>query len=72
MMKAKAVPEHCKKIKKRLIDINMTQRELAYAVGMRESYLCDILKGLKAGTKYLDKIYEVLDMREKVDDMDNM
>lgn len=68
-MKVRVIPTHCKEIKKRLIDINMTQRELACAVGMRESYLCDILKGLKAGTKYLDKIYEVLEKKENIKDI---
>ena len=49
-----------KRVRKRLIDLDMTQRELAKKVGMRESYLGDILSGRRPGTKYADKIYKVL------------
>lgn len=49
-----------KRIRKRLIDLDMTQRELAQKIGMRESYLGDILSGRKSGTKYAEKIYKVL------------
>lgn len=55
-----------KRIRKRLIDLDMTQRELANKVGIKESYLGDILAGRKcksAGTKYADKIYEVLGIK---------
>lgn len=52
-----------KRIRKRLIDLEMTQRELANKVGIRESYLGDVLSGRKPGTKYAEKIYEVLGLK---------
>lgn len=47
-------------VKKRLIEIDMTQKELASALGISNTNLNDILSGRKKGWKYRDKIDEVL------------
>lgn len=49
-------------IQKRLIDKDMTQAELAEHLGCRPGYLCQILYGERAGTKYKEKISELLDI----------
>jgi len=47
-------------IKKRIIEIGITQRELASMVGIDEKHLSKIVRGVKKGWKYRDKIDEVL------------
>lgn len=49
-------------IQKRLIDKEMTQVELAEHLGCNPGYLCQILYGERAGTKYREKISELLDI----------
>ena len=49
-----------KKISKRLIDLDMTQRELASRIGTTPHYLQKILRGERSGTKYLAAIEDVL------------
>lgn len=49
-------------IKKRLIEYNMTQNELAEVIGTSTQYLNLIMYGKRKGTKYLDKIHEVLEI----------
>ena len=49
-----------KKISKRLIDLGMTQRELANRIGSTPQYLQKILHGERSGKKYLASIEEVL------------
>jgi len=63
--KKKPLPLNGIKIKKRLVELNMTQRELANRVGMNENYLTDVLKGRRSGKKYMDEIMEVLGLDEK-------
>lgn len=50
------------KVKKRLIDKNMTQVELADLIGTNKQYVHKILCGERSGKKYIDKIREILDM----------
>lgn len=52
-------------IRKRLIERNMTQRELATAVGATEGYIWHITHGRRKGTKYIPKIMDVLQMDER-------
>ena len=47
-------------VKKRLIELDMTQKELAEKVGTSEVYLSYIMNGKKGGWKYRGKIDEVL------------
>ena len=49
-------------VKKRLIDIGMTQAELAQKVGTTRMYLNLIFHGERSGEKYRDKIVKVLDI----------
>lgn len=51
-----------KKVKKKLIDLNMKQSELANRLGIREQYLARILNGDRSGKTYLDRIREILGM----------
>lgn len=50
------------KIKKRLVEKSMTQRELAEKIKMKEQYLTDILSGRRSGNKYINKIYKELNL----------
>ena len=63
--KKKPLPLNGIKIKKRLVELNMTQRELANTVKMNENYLTDVLNGRRSGKKYMDKIIQVLGIDEK-------
>ncbi len=51
-----------KKVKKRLIDMGMTQVELADRVGITDKYLYKILYGYRSGIKYVEKIKSILKM----------
>lgn len=52
-------------VKKRLIELNMTQRQLAGEIGVNENYLTDILNGRRSGRKYRDAITKRLDLEAK-------
>lgn len=47
-------------VRKKLIDLGISQRELAAMVPMRYQYLNHMLHGKRAGEKYWDRILEVL------------
>ena len=49
-----------KEVKCRLIELNMTQRELAEIVGTSKQYLGKILHGSRSGTKYVGEINRIL------------
>ena len=49
-------------VRKKLIDLGMTQVELAALVGCNKQYLHKILCGERSGQKYLDEISRVLDI----------
>lgn len=51
-----------KKVKKRLIDLGMTQVELAGKVGITDKYLYKILHGKRSGGKYIEKIKSILEL----------
>lgn len=44
-----------RKVRKRLIDKNMTQVELAALLGCNKQYIHKILVGERSGKKYIDK-----------------
>ncbi len=52
-------------IKKKLAELNWTQRELAEMVGITETYLHLIMYGYRKGDKILDKISQTLGIRIK-------
>lgn len=62
--KEKKLTAFGKRVKKRLIDLGMTQVELAEALGMNRHYLCRILSGDRSGKTYRHRIIELLGMDE--------
>lgn len=61
-MAKRALTSYGRTIQKRLIDKGMTQVELAEYLGCDPGYLCQILYGDRTGTKYREKISELLDI----------
>ncbi len=53
-----------KAVKKRLIDKEMTQVELAALLGCSRQYLCKILCGERSGKKYRKEILRILCMED--------
>lgn len=51
-----------KQVKKRLIDMDMTAKQLADALGTTPQYLNKILHGERSGDKYIEAIKIILDM----------
>ncbi len=51
-----------RKVKKRLIDKNMTQAELAALLGCSRQYVSKILYGIKSGSKYREEIARILEI----------
>ena len=49
-----------KLVRKKLVDKNMTQAELADQIGSTHQYLSDVLHGKRSGTKYQDRINLIL------------
>lgn len=49
-----------KKVRKRLIDKDMTQVELAVLLGCSKQYLHKILAGERSGRKYMEAIARIL------------
>lgn len=69
MIKNKPLPDICVAIKKKMIEKNINQRELAEAMGMNEKYLSELLigrKGQKRISKYFKKICNFLEIDESV------
>lgn len=54
------LPPRGVKIKKGLVEKNMTQRDLAKKLSMNEQYLADIIHGRRSGTMYIGRIYDEL------------
>lgn len=50
------------KVRKRLIDRNMTQVELAALLGCNKQYVHKILVGERSGKKYIEEISRILDI----------
>lgn len=59
-------PELRKEVKKRLIDLDMTQQQLANALGIASSYVNDIVLGNRYGEEYLSKILDILGIEDVV------
>jgi plasmid maintenance system antidote protein VapI len=54
-------------IKKRMIELDMTKKELSTLIGAHYTYINFILNGERSGAKYMDRIAEVLKLdREKL------
>ena len=54
--------EFGKKVKRRLLDVGMTSRELAELLNVRPRYISSICTGRRSGIKYRRKIMEILGM----------
>jgi Helix-turn-helix. len=59
-MKKRALNEFGKFVNEKLIELNMTQKELAEEVGTTPVYLSYILRGERAGRKYKEKILRII------------
>ena len=55
-----------KMINKRLIDLGMTQRELAMQIGTTPQYLQKVIHGERSGEKYLASIEQILKISLKL------
>lgn len=62
MSRKRELTGYGKQVKHRLIELNMTQVELAERVGTSKQYLGKILFGERAGTMYLEKIDTLLNL----------
>lgn len=51
-----------RQVRKKLIDRNMTQVELAALLGCNKQYLHKILIGERSGKKYIEAIAKILDI----------
>lgn len=49
-------------IKKRMLELGMSNTELADKLGCNKSYVCRILYGERSGRKYMAQISEILDV----------
>lgn len=49
-----------KEIRKRMIDLEMEQKDLAEIVGVTPSYISDIFRGARSGVKIKKKICEAV------------
>ncbi len=50
-----------REVRKQMLDLGLTQREVAARVPMRYQYLNKMLLGNKSGDKYWSRVLEVLD-----------
>ena len=53
------------KVKNRLADLNMSQKELAEKIGTSDVYLSMILYGERSGDMYIEDIKLILNMDDK-------
>lgn len=60
MSRKRELTAYGKEVKHKLIEMNMTQVELAEQVGTSKQYLGKILFDERAGTMYLEKIDQIL------------
>lgn len=51
-------------IKNRLMELNMTQKDLAVRLQMGNGYLTDIIRGRRSGTKYMARIFNELGIED--------
>ena len=61
-MRKRELTQYGKQVKHKLIEMNMTQVELAEQIGTSKQYLGKILYGERAGTMYLESIDQVLNL----------
>lgn len=54
--------EFGRRVKRRLLDVGMTSRELAELLGIKPQYVSQICTGKRSGIKHKRKIMEILKM----------
>lgn len=64
MSRKRELTPYGKQVKHKLIELNMTQVELAELVGTSKQYLGKILFGERSGNMYLDQIDQILNLVE--------
>jgi len=52
-------------VKKKLIELNKTQRSLAKDIGINEFFLINILRGRQPGKQYIPKILRALNINSE-------
>lgn len=62
--KKRSIPYFSVRVKKRLVELDMTQRQLAEEVGMSEKYLTEVLRGRRSGARYREAILETLGIEQ--------
>lgn len=65
-MKRGVASDYAKQVKKRLVDLDMTQVQLAAEIGISKQYLTTILSGRRSGKTYLNKINAVLQIDKEI------
>ena len=61
-MKRRKLTPFGEKVKRKLVEVNMTQKKLAEALGTSEVYLSMILYGERSGKKYIPGINPRLEL----------
>ncbi|MDY0256130.1 helix-turn-helix transcriptional regulator [Gudongella oleilytica] len=61
-MKRRKLTPFGEKVKQKLVEVNMTQKKLAEALGTSEVYLSMILYGERSGKKYILGINQILEL----------
>lgn len=59
-MRKRKLSEFGRLVNERLVELNITQKQLAQMIGTSEAYLSMILHGERSGKKYRDKIEKFL------------
>jgi len=60
MLKNTIINSYGVQVKKRIVELGITQKELAKKADVPEKYLSKIITGQKKGWKYRDRIDEIL------------
>lgn len=61
-MQKRQITPFGKEMKRRLLELEMSQEELASLVGTSPQYINHIIYGERSGEKYLDSIEQILGM----------
>lgn len=65
-MRSGITTDYAKQVKKRLVDLDMTQAELAKEIGTSQQYLTSILSGKRSGKTFLNKINAILQIDKEI------
>lgn len=65
-MKRIVMTDYAKQVKIRLVEMEMTQVQLADEIGISKQYLTTILSGRRSGRTYLNKINTILQIDKEI------